>query len=91
VCVVLCAYVLFEVRVAGFIFNNKKELLLLKNNQGTWGILGGHLEKNEEIENTMQREAFEEAQVEATKNIALSDLKKEVVQNPLEIKAVIHA
>jgi hypothetical protein len=32
----------------------------------------------------------EEAQVEATKNIALSDLKKEVVQNPLEIKAVVH-
>jgi len=35
--------------------------------------------------------SLEEAQVEATKNIALSDLKKEVVQNPLEIKAVVHA
>jgi len=34
---------------------------------------------------------LEEAQVEATKNIALSDLKKEIVQNPLEIKAVVHA
>ncbi|MCX6803562.1 MAG: NUDIX hydrolase [Candidatus Diapherotrites archaeon] len=43
-------YNLFDVRVAGFIFNDKQELLLLKNRQGTWGILGGHLEKGEILE-----------------------------------------
>lgn len=62
-------YNLFEVRVAGFIFNAKQELLLLKNKKGTWGILGGHLEQNEEIEDTMKREALEEAQIKLDKVI----------------------
>ncbi|MFA5763314.1 MAG: NUDIX hydrolase [archaeon] len=54
-------YNLFEVRVADFIFNDKNELLLLKNNKGTWGILGGHLDKGEQIRDTVHREAMEEA------------------------------
>jgi len=55
---------LFEVRVADFIFNNKGEMLLLKNSKGTWGILGGHLEKGEQIRDAVHREAMEEASIE---------------------------
>lgn len=54
---------LFEIRVACFIFNKNKELLLLKNKRGTWGILGGHLDKEEQIEETVHREAKEEANI----------------------------
>ncbi len=54
------AYDLFEVRVACFVFKSEK-MLLLKNKKGTWGILGGHLEKGEQIEETVLREAKEEA------------------------------
>ena len=58
------AYELFEVRVADFIFNDKGEMLLLKNLAGTWGILGGHLDKGEQIRDTVHREAKEEANIE---------------------------
>jgi len=58
------AYDLFEVRVADFIFNDKGEMLLLKNLAGTWGILGGHLDKGEQIRDTVHREAKEEANIE---------------------------
>ena len=54
---------LFEVRVGCYIFNNEGKMLLLKNRQGTWGILGGHVEKEEQIENTVHREAMEEASI----------------------------
>ena len=57
-------YDLFEVRVADFIFNDKGEMLLLKNLAGTWGILGGHLDKGEQIRDTVHREAKEEANIE---------------------------
>jgi len=57
-------YDLFEVRVADFIFNDKSEMLLLKNSAGTWGILGGHLDKGEQIRDTVHREAKEEANIE---------------------------
>jgi len=57
-------YNLFEVRVADFIFNDKSEMLLLKNSAGTWGILGGHLNKGEQIRDTVHREAKEEANIE---------------------------
>ena len=56
-------YELFEVRVADFIFNDKSEMLLLKNSKGTWGILGGHLDKGEQIRDTVHREAMEEANI----------------------------
>ena len=64
-------YALFEVRAACFIFNNKGEILLLKNNLGTWGLLGGHLENGEQITDTVHREAMEEAgiMVEIVKQI----------------------
>lgn len=56
-------YDLFEVRVANFIFKDGK-LLLLKNKKGTWGILGGHLDKGEQIIDTVHREAKEEVNIE---------------------------
>ncbi|MFA5125763.1 MAG: NUDIX hydrolase [archaeon] len=55
---------LFEVRAGAFIFNNKKELLLMQNTNGTWGIVGGHLEKNESIEEALHREVKEETGME---------------------------
>lgn len=57
-------YDLFEVRVANFIFNEENKLLLLKNKAGTWGILGGHLNKEEQIRDTVHRETKEEANIE---------------------------
>ena len=57
-------YDLFEVRVANFIFDDGDKLLLLKNKAGTWGILGGHLNKGEQIRDTVHREAKEEANIE---------------------------
>jgi len=59
----LMVHELFEVRVADFIFNDKGEMLLLKNAAGTWGILGGHLNKGEQIRDTVHREAKEEANI----------------------------
>jgi NAD+ diphosphatase len=56
-------YNLFEVRVADFIFNKEEKLLLLKNSKDTWGILGGHLDKGEQIRDTVHREAMEEANI----------------------------
>lgn len=56
-------YDLFEIRVANFIFNDENKLLLLKNAKGTWGILGGHMNKGEQIRDTAHREAMEEANI----------------------------
>lgn len=58
------SYDLFEVRVACFIFNKEGKMLLMKNNQLTWGILGGHMDKGEQIIDTVHREAKEEANIE---------------------------
>ena len=55
---------LFEVRVGAYIFNDKDEMLFLLNNDNTWGILGGHMEKGEQIEETLHREIKEETNLE---------------------------
>ncbi len=57
-------YDLFEVRVACFVFNDEEKMLLMKNNKSTWGILGGHMDNGEQIEETAHREAKEEANIE---------------------------
>lgn len=58
------SYDLFEVKVACFIFNKNKELLLMQNRKHEkWGILGGHLDKGEQIIDTIHREAKEEANI----------------------------
>lgn len=68
------SYSYFEVRVGCFIFNRKGELLLLKNKKGTWGILGGHVETNEQPESAVHREASEEANIKV-KIKSLFDLR----------------
>ena len=55
---------LYEVRVGAYIFNGKDEMLFLLNNDNTWGILGGHMEKGEQIEETLHREIKEETNLE---------------------------
>ena len=56
-------YSFFEVRVACYIFNKENKLLMLKNKEGTWGILGGHVEQGESAESTVHREVMEEANI----------------------------
>ncbi len=63
----------FKVRVACFIFNKKKELLLVTNKRGTWGIVGGHVEFNEQPENAAHREVMEEMSIKI-KLVKLIDL-----------------
>jgi 8-oxo-dGTP diphosphatase len=55
----------FNVRVGAYIFNSNKELLLLKNNRGKWGIAGGHIEKGEGLEEGLLREIEEETGIRA--------------------------
>ncbi|MFH1210255.1 MAG: NUDIX hydrolase [archaeon] len=54
---------LFEARLGAFIFNEKNQLLILKNKKGTWGIVGGHLKYNETPEEGLIREIKEETNI----------------------------
>ena len=47
-------------QVRGYIFNDKNELLIVKNGK-TWTIPGGHPEPNESQLETLEREIMEEA------------------------------
>ena len=47
-------------QVSGYIFNDKNELLIVKNGK-TWTIPGGHPEPNESHLETLEREIMEEA------------------------------
>lgn len=47
-------------QVSGYIFNDKNELLIVKNKR-TWTIPGGHPEMNETPKETLLREVMEEA------------------------------
>ena len=49
----------FTIHIGLHLFNDDK-MLLLKNLNGTWGILGGHLEFEENIEESLKREVLEE-------------------------------
>ena len=60
----LMIYDLFEIRVGALIFNDKKEMLLLLNDKKQWGFLGGHLDKGEQVEDTVHREVKEETNLE---------------------------
>lgn len=53
-------------QVSAYIFNDKKEILIVKNKN--WTIPGGHPEKGESYEETLRREVVEESNVEI-KNI----------------------
>ena len=56
---------LFEVQLGAFIFNDKNQLLILKNRRGTWGIVGGHPEYNETPQQCLLREIKEETDIKA--------------------------
>lgn len=47
-------------QVSGYIFNDKNQLLIVRN-EDTWTIPGGHPEKGETFLDTLQREIMEEA------------------------------
>jgi len=49
-------------QVSGYIFNDDKELLIVKNKN--WTIPGGHPEEGETHIETLKRETLEESQVE---------------------------
>jgi len=72
---------MFNVRNGAYVFNNKKELLLLKTLKGTWGIVGGHLEKGESIEEGLRREIREETglEVELIRLIRLFSKKDDII------------
>ncbi|MDD2208796.1 MAG: NUDIX hydrolase, partial [Bacilli bacterium] len=54
-------------QVSGYIFNDKKEIIIVKNGK-TWTIPGGHPEIGESAEETLIRETMEESCV-TIKNI----------------------
>ncbi|MFA5931514.1 MAG: NUDIX domain-containing protein [archaeon] len=78
-------YFLFEVRVAGLIFNKKNELLLIKNPVGSWGTPIGHMEKNESFKKTLNREVKEETGI---KIIILTQMKTQKFGNSIVIPFV---
>ena len=65
-------------QVSGYVFNEKNQLLIVKNGN-SWTVPGGHPEANEDKIETLQRELMEEAYV------TLKDIKYlgsvEVVEN----------
>lgn len=56
-------------QVYGVCFCNKK-LLIVKNNN-KWSLTGGHVEKNETIEETLNREIQEESNMKVLKSIPI--------------------
>lgn len=65
-------------QVSGYIFNEKNQLLIVKNGK-TWTIPGGHPEKDETPLQTLTREVMEEGCVEIKDEIYLGAV--EVVEN----------
>ncbi len=53
------------IRVKGIIFNAKNEILIAHNN-GTYQFPGGHLEKNEDMEESLVREIKEETGIQVS-------------------------
>lgn len=53
------------IRVKGIIFNAKNEVLIAHNN-GTYQFPGGHLEKNEDMEESLVREIKEETGIQVS-------------------------
>lgn len=72
----------FVTQVSGYIFNDKNEMLIVKNKN--WTIPGGHLEGNESYEETLRREIIEESNVEI-KNIKFLGQVKVTNQNNGEV------
>lgn len=74
--------------VRAIVFNKKREILLMhvmggptkKNDQSFWCTLGGRIEKNETIEETLKRELQEEAGVTELENYQLIAFGEQVLK-----------
>jgi 8-oxo-dGTP pyrophosphatase MutT (NUDIX family) len=54
----------FRVRFGAYIFNDQKQILLMKNQRNLWAIVGGHMEEGETPDEALKREVMEEASIE---------------------------
>ncbi|PSR11094.1 MAG: NUDIX hydrolase [Bacteroidetes bacterium] len=78
----------FPVSVKGIcILDNK--VVLLKNERGEWDLPGGKLEKDEKIENALQREISEELNV-GVSIVKLLDVLNVSVKNQINVLVVIY-
>ncbi len=75
-----------EPGVAGVVFNDKGEVLLMKRaDNGLWGIPSGHIEPAEKVEHAIIREIFEETglEVEVQRLIGVySDPASQIIRYP---------
>lgn len=70
-------------QVSGYVFNNKGEILIVKNKN--WTIPGGHPEEGEDYIETLRREIIEESNVKITNILYLGQVKLVNLENK-EIK-----
>lgn len=63
------------------IFNEKREILLLHQNAGHWGLPKGHVEQGETEEQTAIREVKEETNIDVVIN---TEYRYSIVYNPKE-------
>jgi ADP-ribose pyrophosphatase YjhB (NUDIX family) len=66
-------------QVSGYIFNGKKEMLIVKNKQ--WTIPGGHPEEGEEYIETLIREVREESNVEIKNIVYIGQVRVTHISN----------
>ena len=69
-------------QVYGIVFNDKGEILICRKGDGDWQIPGGHPEKGETINQTLEREMLEEADVVVTDIQILGVQKGEFPDDP---------
>ncbi len=73
-------------QVYGIIFNESNEILVCREDENSrWLIPGGHPEEGESFEETLKREALEEADVEVTGIQPLGVFKVEFSDDPNKI------
>jgi len=69
-------------QVYGIVFNDKNQILICKKGQGDWQIPGGHPEKSETINQTLEREMLEEVDITVTDIQILGVQKVEFPDEP---------
>lgn len=76
-------------QVYGIVFNDNGEILICRESKdGSWQIPGGHPEKDETIEETLQRELFEEVDVEIKNIKPIGVQKVTFLDDPDKNKAI---